>query len=108
MDVRKMEKIFAIINIDNVHWTLGMINTVSSEIKYYDSLAAGDADAKPYLEALRIWIDQELLVKYKFRKNDSWQLINVGRVGPQQTNGSDCGIYALIQAHNHKHTTSYP
>jgi sentrin-specific protease 1 len=65
IDVSKLKKIFTIINIDNTHWTLGIINTTTNKIMYYDSLNASYDDALPYLEALKYWIEKELITKFK-------------------------------------------
>jgi sentrin-specific protease 1 len=99
VDIRGLNKVFAPINVNDCHWTLAVINFVTNEIMYYDSLSrhADPGAAHGYLEAVKTWVNIEL--KTKRAKNVlPWTLVNVGLDGPQQVNGCDCGVYVMMTA----------
>lgn len=81
------------INIHNYHWALSIINNKEQTITYYDSIASSGTtrvlhDLQDYMnsEAQRLGLNK---VNYA---------LNFNGKSPQQSNGSDCGVFTCTNA----------
>lgn len=95
-NVFDLDKIFFPINIDNSHWTLGVIFVAKKEIHYYDSMKG---NGRVYLKAMLQWLQDEARKKWKTTIQDNkWSLLSGENHVPQQMNGYDCGVFTCICA----------
>ncbi|XP_077975497.1 sentrin-specific protease 1-like [Styela clava] len=74
-----------------VHWCLAVVDFISKQIRYYDSMGGANREC---LEILKNY----LLCEHKDKKESEinlsdWQLLSMSDI-PQQMNGSDCGVFA--------------
>ncbi|XP_039250119.2 sentrin-specific protease 1-like [Styela clava] len=74
-----------------VHWCLAVVDFISKQIRYYDSMGGANREC---LEILKNY----LLCEHKNKKGSEinlsdWQLLSMSDI-PQQMNGSDCGVFA--------------
>lgn len=78
-----------------IHWCMAIIHMKNETIKYYDSMGRPNNAA---LNALVDYLQKESLDK-KQRVLDmaEWRTENVQNI-PQQTNGSDCGVFSCMYA----------
>jgi len=89
-----MDKIFCPRNFVG-HWAIAVIFVQLKIIRYYDSL---DYNGDDCLQALRSFIRQEAeRWECKDFNEQEWELIHEKAI-PQQTNGIDCGIFAIMYA----------
>lgn len=98
VNIAKTEKVLIPINVHQTHWVLGVIDLKNKKILYMDSLATNKT---PHGErALTLMYD---FVKGETNKQgvpelaegfEQEHLLNV----PQQQNGSDCGVFTLMNA----------
>jgi hypothetical protein len=74
------------------HWALAILNMRDRAIEYYDSLGGRNPEA---IDLLRDYLQEE----HKDKKGadiqglDGWMILTPGTAVPQQTNGSDCGVF---------------
>jgi sentrin-specific protease 1 len=104
INIFEYNKIFIIVNIGNFHWALVVIDMEAKTITYYDSKDNGNVSEK-YLKAtdnflldeLHYWNNKDVRVD---GADENFQLINAKKelYYPQQKDGFNCGIYALICA----------
>lgn len=99
VDLFACHQIFVPICINDVHWTLAVIDMEKKTIRYYDSL--GD-DGQTYLDALQTYVADEWRDKKSSTlpawMND-WRLIRGSRATPQQDDHTnDCGVFVLCSA----------
>ena len=90
LKLKSVYEIYIPINRDN-HWTLLVVSPRSKTIRYYDSLGGS---GKQYIKAVIAWLKGELNSEYK---DDEWD-IEYSSQSPQQTNGYDCGVFAITTA----------
>jgi len=84
-------------NHHNTHWTVGAIDMEGRKIHHCDSMHSADR-AGPILkklEALTAALHE--LLQREFDQ-DGWRIIDHASSIPQQKNGSDCGVFALLFA----------
>lgn len=86
-----VEKIFIPINPSQSHWTLAVIQPRIQRVTHYNSYGSG---SKAYLDVICEWLKGELGAG--FNKED-WDL-DYSIESPQQTNGSDCGVFTVTTA----------
>ena len=89
-DLLKVEHVFIPVNHGGMHWTLLVVSPKYNLIEYFDSF---HGDSKAVLGNAVKWLKLELgdaFVETEWRK--------VGRAGPRQTNGSDCGVFTATTA----------
>ncbi|KAI5795602.1 hypothetical protein EDC01DRAFT_614610 [Geopyxis carbonaria] len=82
-DLLGMEYIFIPINLNESHWTLGVMNIKDKRFEYYDSMR----------DTLRQYFEDETGTK-----PTNWIDWGMGDKGPRQENYSDCGLFLLKTA----------
>lgn len=85
-----VERVFIPVHMHSNHWTLLVVSPKYRTIEYFDSL--GGASAKQIAHA-KAWLKQELKGLYT---EEEWK--TVGRAGPKQDNGADCGVFVSTTA----------
>jgi sentrin-specific protease 1 len=84
------------INLENKHWTLAVVYVQERRIHYYDSMSGG---GDRHLKAIRQWLADECEQKQNTVLDvRQWQLVHMEEHIPQQCNGFDCGIFAIVCA----------
>ena len=86
--VEEFDIILYPINIVQQHWALAVVYTNAKRIQYYDS-DGGNGDL--YLRTLRMYV-------HDHGDRNEWELVSDAHLGPQQTNGFDCGVFVCISA----------
>jgi hypothetical protein len=86
-----VEKIFIPINPSQSHWTLAVIQPRIQCITHYNSYGSG---SKAYLDVICEWLKGELGAGFN---KDDW-VLDTTTESPQQTNGSDCGVFTVTTA----------
>ncbi|XP_071638127.1 sentrin-specific protease 1-like [Temnothorax longispinosus] len=78
-----------------VHWCMAIIDFRDKTIVYYDSMGS---DNPKCLAALKLYLQNESLDKKKqlYDMRD-WEFYSAKNI-PQQTNGSDCGVFSCMFA----------
>ena len=74
------------------HWTLLIVSPIARTIEYYDSMGGAGV---PFTKAAREWLKQEMGKSYK---DEEWIVVLPEGGGPQQSNGSDCGVFTVTTA----------
>ena len=95
LDIFEMDKIFFPINIDNMHWTLAVVYPQEKRIEYFDSMRG---KGKFYMDGLLQWIKDEAATKEHPINIEEWTTYSRSDEIPQQGNGFDCGMFAIIAA----------
>jgi len=97
--VFEQDKIVFPINIKNAHWTMAVIYIQRKEIHYYDSMSGS---GKKWLDGLLNWLVDETKGKKGQGQNKldtrEWRLVDCEPTVPQQNNGLDCGVFAMMCA----------
>jgi hypothetical protein len=86
-----VEKIFIPINPSQSHWTLAVVQPRIQRVTHYNSYGSG---SKAYLDIICEWLQGELGPGFN---KDDWDL-DYTTESPQQTNGSDCGVFTVTTA----------
>ncbi|XP_068159187.1 sentrin-specific protease 1-like [Drosophila tropicalis] len=95
VDLFSMDIIPVPVHVGGVHWCMAIIHMKNKTIRYYDSMGKPN---QTVLNALESYLRDESLDKRKQPFDTSDFLIeNVPNV-PQQTNGSDCGVFSCMFA----------
>ncbi|XP_017037258.1 uncharacterized protein Ulp1 [Drosophila kikkawai] len=83
------------VHCNGVHWCMAIIHMRNKTIRYYDSMGKPNQDV---LDALEMYLRLESLDKRKqpFDTSD-FKIESVANV-PQQSNGSDCGVFSCMFA----------
>lgn len=89
-DLLKVERVFIPINMNSSHWTLLVVSPKFRTIEYFDSF---HGRPEKQIQNARVWLKGELKDLYK---EEEWKTI--GRAGPKQDNGSDCGVFVSTTA----------
>ncbi|KAM8718495.1 hypothetical protein ACLKA7_001665 [Drosophila subpalustris] len=83
------------VHVGGVHWCMAIIHMKNKTIRYYDSMGKPN---QMVLSALETYLREESLDKRKLPFDTSdFKIENVQDV-PQQTNGSDCGVFSCMFA----------
>ncbi|CAH7688000.1 expressed protein, partial [Phakopsora pachyrhizi] len=91
IDLFLLDMIFFPINLNNSHWSLGVINIRSKKFEYYDSLYR--SDGFEILSKLRSYLVEEHMQKRKKQLDlKDWSNYKHPRV-PKQENSFDCGVF---------------
>jgi sentrin-specific protease 1 len=79
----------------NIHWCMAIIDFRDKTIIYYDSMGNNNPQC---LATLQLYLHEESLDKKKqpYVTSD-WELKSSRNI-PQQTNGSDCGVFSCMFA----------
>ncbi|BAO38672.1 ULP1 [Kluyveromyces marxianus] len=91
VDILDLERIFIPVNLNDSHWTLGIIDIKNKRILYLDSLSSG-ANSVSFLIMKNI--QSYLIEESKNKLGKDFELCHLDC--PQQPNGSDCGIYVCL------------
>lgn len=102
-DIFELDKIFFPINIDNMHWTLALVEPQLKLIHYFDSMRG---KGEFYMKGLMRWIKDEAKDSKRATKGwprmdpkeMDWELVSHSNEIPQQGNSFDCGMFTLIAA----------
>lgn len=86
-----MEKIFIPLHKGKNHWVLVHVNPQAKTVEYFDSFYSPAANI---FDNIKIWLRAEL--KDAFVESE-WTFLD-GKLGPKQTNGSDCGVFCTTTA----------
>ncbi|KAJ1608317.1 ULP1 like chllamydin domain-containing protease [Cryptosporidium canis] len=94
------------INVNNVHWTLGMVDLKLGNIQYFDSLGGSFQDhlgctkmSAAFFQNMSRYIQDEYMDKKKQKfPGQLKHLTTFSRPVPQQSNGSDCGVFTCMFA----------
>lgn len=95
------EQIFVPINIGSYHWSLAVIDIKNKQIRHYDSLKHTRYQGEDnVLENLRQWVIDEYETKHQvIEDKNNWTFLKSRDINPpQQTNGIDCGVFAMVYA----------
>ena len=95
-DLFSRSKVFAPVNVGNMHWCMVMFDVARKEVRYFDSMGAG---GEPYLKAMKRYLEDEHRTKKGSELEGGWTLTRTTRDTPRQTNGYDCGVFASFCAH---------
>ena len=95
-DLFSRSKVFAPVNVGNMHWCMVMVDVARREVRYFDSMGAG---GEPYLKAMKRYLEDEHRAKKGSELEGGWTLTRTTRDTPRQTNGYDCGVFASFCAH---------
>ena len=95
-DLFSRSKVFAPVNVGNMHWCMVMVDMARKEVRYFDSMGAG---GEPYLKAMKRYLEDEHRTKKGSELEGGWTLTRTTRDTPRQTNGYDCGVFASFCAH---------
>ena len=93
LDLNKLDKLFIPINLNNIHWTLIMVNFNNKSINYYDSKIGNIIEANYYLDLIKEWLlsgNNNLVKVNKLHWN--LKVMSEEEI-PQQNNNNDCGIF---------------
>jgi Ulp1 family protease len=94
-NILEIDKFFIPININNTHWTLGVVYIQLKKIVYYCSV---HGKGGKYLEGLKRWIKDSYL-HYGVRDEDwSQWTFDEDRKCPRQTDGYSCGVFVCMFA----------
>lgn len=107
--VKRWTKKFNIFHFDKVvfpihegnHWNLACVFIQKKEINFFDSMASPStdhADRNQYLRGLMQWILDEGLKNEHDVIETEWRLTLTGKRFPQQGNGFDCAVFAIVCA----------
>jgi sentrin-specific protease 1 len=88
-----MDKIFIPVNITNEHWMLVVVFVAERKICFYDSMRM--YSGKLYTQNILKWIEKECEIDRKPFCQSEWITLN-NRNCPQQDNGTDCGLFLLM------------
>ncbi|XP_017088110.2 uncharacterized protein Ulp1 isoform X2 [Drosophila bipectinata] len=83
------------VHCNGVHWCMAIIHMRDRTIRYYDSMGKPN---QPVLDALEAYLRSESLDKRKKPFDTSCFRIESMPDVPQQTNGSDCGVFSCTFA----------
>ncbi len=86
-----VERVFIPVH-SGAHWTLLIVSPIARTIEYFDSM---DGATEPYTKAAKDWLKQEMGKTYK---DEEWSVVLPEGGGPQQSNGSDCGVFTVTTA----------
>ena len=89
-DLFSRSKVFAPVNVGNMHWCMVMVDVARKEVRYFDSMGAG---GEPYLKAMKRYLEDEHRTKKGSELEGGWTLTRTTRDTPRQTNGYDCGVF---------------
>ena len=89
--LESVERVFIPVH-SGAHWTLLIVSPITRTIEYFDSM---DGATEPYTKAARDWLKQEMGKGYK---EEEWTIVLPKGGGPQQSNGSDCGVFTVTTA----------
>lgn len=95
-DLFSRGKVFAPVNVGNMHWCLVMVDMDRKEIRYFDSMGAG---GEPCLKNMKRYLEDEHRAKKGAELGGGWTLTRTTRDTPRQMNGYDCGVFATFCAH---------
>lgn len=85
------------VHVDNVHWCMAIIDLKNKNLKYYDSLGKANPQV---VDALEDYLKQESLDKQNQPFDTTLFTTEALADTPQQTNGSDCGVFSCMIAEN--------
>ncbi|SPP88648.1 uncharacterized protein LOC117590320 isoform X2 [Drosophila guanche] len=95
IDVISKDIIVVPVHFNGMHWCMAIIHMKNQTIFYYDSLGNPN---NAVLDALKNYVQEESLDKRKQPFDVSGFRIENILNGPQQTNGSDCGVFSCMTA----------
>ena len=92
-NIFQYDRFYCVCNIGNRHWAVLTVNFLQKTIKYMDSLSC---KGTKYISSIMHWIDYEHM-KFDNKKLiwDEWKVSNPFTRCTTQTNGYDCGVYAI-------------
>ena len=96
VDIFDKQFMFIPCHMNQAHWTLCLVDFFQKKVVYYDSMGAKRFDV---VETIKNYLKEEHLDKKKFKIDLSeWESVCMGVDSPQQTNGSDCGVFMCTTA----------
>ncbi|OII75446.1 ULP1 like chllamydin domain-containing protease [Cryptosporidium ubiquitum] len=106
IDLFEYDLVLLPINVNNVHWTLGVVNFKLGYIQYIDSLGGKFQDhlgcrkmSAIFFQNMSRYIQDEYLDKKKQEFPGRLKhFTNFSEPVPQQNNGSDCGVFTCMFA----------
>lgn len=101
VDLDHLQQIFVLLNLNNNHWALGILNKETNTFEIYDSINQGKTYKEmPEKETLVNNVIRYFAALYDLRgKSFQIPLIIENVDIPQQKNGYDCGVFVLMYAH---------
>lgn len=106
IDIFQLDKIFVPINVENYHWMMAVVFVQQKLVLLIDSLKS-PANGMVYLDFILNWIRKEAkgystpnCVKEPCLsfQNEKWITWDNSEHFPKQSNGVDCGVFALLSA----------
>lgn len=95
IDVTKLDYIFVPINRNNTHWCLAVINNKEKKFQFFDSMGGYGTPALKVLQEYMISETDRLIpnkVEEHKKKYHEYEICDKLQC-PQQSNGSDCGVF---------------
>ncbi len=96
------DKLFFPVNINNTHWALIVVFIKQKTVTYFDSMC-GPKGGVYFNRSILEWLTLEWLKVNKTATHEQidefvrqWQTIDAMPSLPQQSNGSDCGVFVLM------------
>jgi len=96
VDIFDKQFMFIPCHMNQVHWTLCVVNFYQKEVVYYDSMGAKKQNV---VDNIKKYLQEEHMDKKKSKIDLSdWKTTCMGCKSPQQHNGSDCGVFTCTTA----------
>jgi len=95
-DLFTMDVVLIPRNVNNTHWTLGVVRMKKKRIEYVDSMGGNGMEFMRHI--LRYLADESEAKRNVQLDISEWTLENRGSSTPQQNNCSDCGVFTCIAA----------
>ena len=98
VNIFEMDKLFIVVNRKNLHWSMVVVfMRLKKRICYYDSMEIAFS-GRTYLEGIMKWIHDRGETNGIIVDENDWVLLEHVNNMPQQNNGNDCGVFALLVA----------
>ena len=104
-NIFQMNKIYFPINHNNSHWALVQADMEQHVLTYYDSLGkhtanktTGSVLGQKALTTILKYLKHEHMQVCKSELQSTWRVDDQSNTIPQQSNGSDCGVFTIAYA----------
>ena len=88
-----VERIFIVINYNNEHWALGLIDMKEKTLVYYDSLKTC-VGSNPLMPFVSLFLKPYFMKQYNVDLPSKWP--SRCQHVPKQTNAYDCGMFTIL------------
>ena len=108
IDIFALDKLLFLYNIGNAHWALVYVNIRGKRIEYIDSMVSKEEttatkrvwakDAKKVINRVWKYLNDVSIDRKKTVLEKGWRCYCYGSDTPQQKDGNNCGVFALVTA----------